>query len=92
MEPLGAYADFEGGVAQLEAHLATVVANLRAAYAVDPTSGNHRTQVQIGMLSEMGTAEPQTLASLLVVAVDQLSRCTGRHIVDHVEPSVEDWR
>lgn len=86
-QPLSAYAEFERSVAGMEAHVAMVVANLRAAYALRPDSANHRTEVQVGMLAELQHSDPRMLASLLVVAVDQLSRCSGVH---H-EPSVEDW-
>lgn len=90
-QPLGAYAEFEGSVARLRAHLEQVVATLRATYAAGSDSTNHRTEVQVGLLAELMGSEPAMLATLLVVAMDKLAGCTGIHMVPVDESSVEDW-
>lgn len=93
----GAYAAFERGVSNLEATLSFAVEKLRAAYALDPDSQDHRTAVQAKILGELLTSDTdsrflaQKLGSMLVVAMDQLSRCSGQHVQTHDEPSVEDW-
>jgi hypothetical protein len=78
-EPLGAYAGFEGGAAQLRDHLAQSVVALRAAYALSPNSSNHRTQVQVWLLAELNAQDPRAVAAMLVVAMDQLTRCDAPH-------------
>lgn len=89
--PFDAYAEFERNAAQVEAYLSLTISNLRAAYALDPTSVNHHTQIQAGILAEFIHFDPRMLASLLVGALDKLSQCSGRHLRDYNEPSTEDW-
>jgi hypothetical protein len=74
VDQVTAYAEFEQGASEVEARLVRAVAGLRVAYALNPDSGDHRTAVQAGFLTELMQADPEALACLLVVAIDQLAR------------------